>query len=131
MSLISSTALLCFFGLFASCCCCVDFPISFSTLPLLFACFWTLSAAFSLEEHGEGFSLASCLLVCLVLVMVVLLRRVTGPLVSAVSLISAASVTLFLPARHCWSNCPPLVCPSVTSQQELNKQQRDVLLPAM
>ena len=103
LSLISSTALLCFLGVFASCCS-PDTLVCLSTFPLLLACLST-SSFFALAGHSGGFSPASWHLLplaCLTPIaplpppeMVVLLRRVTGPLISALSLISAASVTQF------------------------------------
>lgn len=112
LSLMSSATLLCFLGEFAGWCC-PKSPICASTFPLLLACLNTsLALAFG---YCGGFSAASCPLLPLACFpplppppeMVVLLRRLAGPLISALSLISAASITQVWPARHCWSNCSP------------------------
>ncbi|TNN63810.1 hypothetical protein EYF80_026012 [Liparis tanakae] len=84
LSLKSSTSLLCFLGLSGSRRCSIS-PAA--TFPLLPVC-PDASAALSLAGGCEGFSPASVHL--LPLETVVLLRRVAGPLVSALSLISAA-----------------------------------------
>lgn len=103
LSLISSAALFCFLGVLASCCC-PDTPVCLFTFPLLLACLDS-SSVLALAGYCGGFSPASCHLLPLACLtptaplllpeMVVLLRRVTGPLISVLSLISAASVTQF------------------------------------
>lgn len=99
LSLMSSATLLCFLGEFARCCC-PKSPICASTFPLLLACLNT-SLALAFAGYCVGFSAASCPLLPLACFpplppppeMVVLLRRLAGPLISALSLISAASIT--------------------------------------
>lgn len=115
LSLISSTALLFFLGVLASCCC-PNTPMCVSTFPLLLVCRNT-SSVLALAGHCGGFCMTSCHLfplACLTLTaplpppteVVVLLRRVAGPLITALSLISAASVMqFFVPGWHCWSKC--------------------------
>lgn len=98
LSLISSTTLFCPLGTFVC-----RFPdICVSKFPLLLACL-NASSVFALAGYCGGFSPWSRHLpplACLTLaaplappVMVVLLRRVAGPLISALSLISAAPIT--------------------------------------
>lgn len=96
LSWISSTALFCPLGAFA--CCCPD--ICEPKSPLLLAAL-NASSVFALAGHRGGFSPWSCHLLplaCLTLApppMVVLLRRAAGPLIPALSLISAAPLTHF------------------------------------
>lgn len=107
LSLISSTALLCPLGTFARCCA----DICGSAFPLLLACLST-SSVFAFAGYCGGFSpwsLHLCPLACLTLAaplappgMVVLLRRVAGPLISALSLISAAPLTHFYWTFWAW-----------------------------
>ena len=115
LSLNSSTTLMCFLvGLCGGCC--PETPISLSGFPLL-GCLDTSSVLASAPGLCGGFSSASWLLLPLAWftgplpVMVVLLRRVTGPFISALSLISAGQITQFLPAGHrCFSGCLGFLC---------------------
>lgn len=94
-----------FFGVFtASCSPSSAVCRGVSALPLYWLSRWDASSALALAGHGGGLSARSCCLLPLACLftpgaplpppwMVVLLRRLAGPLISALSLMSAAPTT--------------------------------------